>query len=295
MFSTAASVNEQREGWERIIQKIRTGEMPPKGFRARLPPNRTHSSNSLKANSTRRTAMSTRSRPRHCTSPEPPRIRQHDPRPPRVDFRAEKDFPSDDSGNGFDNISDVLTISPVLMEKYSRPPNESAPEPSSRPAPEALEALYHARDKTIRGPTSAPSRPPSHRVGRRVCRPHRTARRTRRRPQTRHHEHLDGRQVASLDAGRNQAVETWCTSIRSRTKRCAQPPKATTSSALDSSTTLSSKASLRRKSTVRKKNKYLSRSPSSDIRCQNRTPQPQEISSAIRIQAPPAWTESSRL
>src|SRR5262245_39290816 len=35
-----------------------------------------------------------------------------------VDFRAEKDFPTDDSGYGFDNIGDVLTISPVLMEKY---------------------------------------------------------------------------------------------------------------------------------------------------------------------------------
>ena len=35
-----------------------------------------------------------------------------------VDFRAEKDFPTDDSGHGFDNIGEVLTISPVLMEKY---------------------------------------------------------------------------------------------------------------------------------------------------------------------------------
>ena len=35
-----------------------------------------------------------------------------------VEIRAEKDFPTDDSGNGFDNIGDVLTISPVLMEKY---------------------------------------------------------------------------------------------------------------------------------------------------------------------------------
>src|SRR6185503_16402592 len=35
-----------------------------------------------------------------------------------VEFRAEKDFPTDDSGYGFDNIGDVLTISPILMEKY---------------------------------------------------------------------------------------------------------------------------------------------------------------------------------
>src|ERR1035437_863720 len=35
-----------------------------------------------------------------------------------VDFRAEKDFPTDDSGYGFDNIGEILTVSPVLMEKY---------------------------------------------------------------------------------------------------------------------------------------------------------------------------------
>lgn len=35
-----------------------------------------------------------------------------------VEFRATADFPSDDVGYGFDNIGDVLTLSPLLMEKY---------------------------------------------------------------------------------------------------------------------------------------------------------------------------------
>ena len=35
-----------------------------------------------------------------------------------VDRHASDDFPQDDSGYGFDNIGDVLSISPVLMEKY---------------------------------------------------------------------------------------------------------------------------------------------------------------------------------
>jgi len=35
-----------------------------------------------------------------------------------VDFRPADDFPSDDVGYGFDNIADVLSISPLLMEKY---------------------------------------------------------------------------------------------------------------------------------------------------------------------------------
>jgi len=35
-----------------------------------------------------------------------------------VDLRPADDFPADDSGYGFDHIGDVLSLSPVLMEKY---------------------------------------------------------------------------------------------------------------------------------------------------------------------------------
>jgi hypothetical protein len=35
-----------------------------------------------------------------------------------VDFDTEKEFPPDDSGHGFDNIGDVLTLPPMLLEKY---------------------------------------------------------------------------------------------------------------------------------------------------------------------------------
>ena len=35
-----------------------------------------------------------------------------------ADFNPAADFPSDDIGHGFDNIGDVLTLSPVLMEQY---------------------------------------------------------------------------------------------------------------------------------------------------------------------------------
>ena len=34
------------------------------------------------------------------------------------DFNSEVEFPPDDSGNGFDNNGDVLTVSPLLLEKY---------------------------------------------------------------------------------------------------------------------------------------------------------------------------------
>src|SRR5262245_52236596 len=34
------------------------------------------------------------------------------------DFKANEEFPADDTGYGFDNIGDVLTVSPLLLEKY---------------------------------------------------------------------------------------------------------------------------------------------------------------------------------
>ncbi len=35
-----------------------------------------------------------------------------------IDFRPAAEFPSDDVGNGFDNIGEVLSIPPILLEKY---------------------------------------------------------------------------------------------------------------------------------------------------------------------------------
>ena len=35
-----------------------------------------------------------------------------------IDFQPANDFPADDTGYGFDNIADLLSVSPLLMEKY---------------------------------------------------------------------------------------------------------------------------------------------------------------------------------
>lgn len=53
-----------------------------------------------------------------------------------VDFNPAEDFPSDDIGHGFDNIGDVLTLPPVLMERYFAAA-ESIVERAITPAPPA--------------------------------------------------------------------------------------------------------------------------------------------------------------
>ena len=35
-----------------------------------------------------------------------------------VEYDTTAEFPPDDTGHGFDNIGDVLTLSPLLLEKY---------------------------------------------------------------------------------------------------------------------------------------------------------------------------------
>ena len=70
-----------------------------------------------------------------------------------VDFRAEKSFPTDDLGYGFDNIGDVLTISPVLMEKYLAAAGDDrvARAIGADPLPRSRSKLQYAfKDKKIR-------------------------------------------------------------------------------------------------------------------------------------------------
>ncbi len=69
-----------------------------------------------------------------------------------VDFRAQKNFPTDDLGNGFDNIGDVLTVSPVLMEKYLEAAEEIAKRAlGADPLPaKPLEIQLATRDHTAR-------------------------------------------------------------------------------------------------------------------------------------------------
>ena len=118
-FLEPGSLGSNREGWERILAKLRVGEMPPKGIPA--PP-------AEKMDALLKFVQGEFDRADRNTRPNPGRVTAH--RLNRneyantirdllgVDFRANEEFPADDSGYGFDNIGDVLTVSPMLVEKY---------------------------------------------------------------------------------------------------------------------------------------------------------------------------------
>lgn len=118
-YKTAAAITEAREQWEHVLLKLRTGEMPPKG--APRP-------DAAELKAVIGWLESEFDRADRMTKPDPGRVtarrlnRAEYNNTVRdllgVSFKPADDFPQDDSGYGFDNIGDVLSLSPVLMEKY---------------------------------------------------------------------------------------------------------------------------------------------------------------------------------
>ncbi|MEJ7711811.1 MAG: DUF1592 domain-containing protein [Pyrinomonadaceae bacterium] len=118
-YKTALGVVKDRVTWEHVLQKVRSGEMPPKGMPR---PDEAE----LKAFTN--WVESEFERSDQLAKPDPGRVtarrlnRAEYNNTVRdllgVDLHPADDFPQDDSGYGFDNIGDVLSLSPVLMEKY---------------------------------------------------------------------------------------------------------------------------------------------------------------------------------
>lgn len=104
------------EVWEKVLSKIRDREMPPEEK-----PQPSSGERERVAGWIEHTLFD-------CENPNPGRVtlrrlnRAEYNNTIRdlvgVDFHPADDFPADDTGYGFDNIGDVLTLSPMLLEKY---------------------------------------------------------------------------------------------------------------------------------------------------------------------------------
>lgn len=106
------------ELWLRVLKNVRAGIMPPSDEIQPEPEEREAIVQWIKAKAFRLDA----------NHPDPGRITVR--RLNRVEYRntikdligveydTSAEFPADDTGHGFDNIADVLTISPMLLEKY---------------------------------------------------------------------------------------------------------------------------------------------------------------------------------
>ncbi|MEO7192089.1 MAG: DUF1592 domain-containing protein [Vicinamibacterales bacterium] len=119
-YSKPESIANNPEGWEKIIGKLRSGEMPPPDELMQPSPAEVSSLITFIEGEFDRHDRTTTSDPGRVPTHRLNRIEyQNTVRDLLgVDFRATEEFPPDDSGYGFDNIGDVLTVSPALMEKY---------------------------------------------------------------------------------------------------------------------------------------------------------------------------------
>lgn len=117
---TVETVRDNRKAWNRVLKILRVGAMPPKEYEER--PTDTQREEAVSAIESILTFVD-------CDSePDPGRITARRLNRSEYnntirdligrDFKPAKDFPSDDVGYGFDNIGDVLTLSPLLFEKY---------------------------------------------------------------------------------------------------------------------------------------------------------------------------------
>lgn len=117
-FTNATQVFQQRALWERVLDNVRTGAMPP--AKKKQP-----------EEAKRQQLMAWLDHvlyPIDPDNPDPGRVtvrrlnRTEYNNTVRdllgVEFQPAADFPQDDVGYGFDNIGDVLSMPPVLLEKY---------------------------------------------------------------------------------------------------------------------------------------------------------------------------------
>ena len=113
-----AKVSEDAEVWEKVIRKLRTSAMPPSGLPRPDPTDYDSFATYLETELDRAAAAN--------PNPGRPSIQRLN----RTEYaNAIRDLlaveidegsllPADDSRYGFDNVGDVLTVSPLLLERY---------------------------------------------------------------------------------------------------------------------------------------------------------------------------------
>jgi hypothetical protein len=151
-IASADSLVPERDVWENVLRRLRAGDMPPAG--AQRPPQA--QLDAMKAYIERAFDRADASIPQDPGRVTARRLNRNEYTNTIRDllgvrFRAEKYFPADDSGDGFDNIGDVLTVSPLLTERYLAAAERLARWAISTEIPaKPIEADYRARDGRIR-------------------------------------------------------------------------------------------------------------------------------------------------
>ena len=117
--SKASSVEEHREHWEKIAERLQAGEMPPPGTK-KPAETEVHAVTSWIESEIARLDRTAPKDPGRVTARRLNRFEYNNTVRDLLglDIRPAEDFPVDPYGYGFDNIGDVLSLSPMLADKY---------------------------------------------------------------------------------------------------------------------------------------------------------------------------------
>ncbi len=118
-FKDAATILKEQKHWKSVLHQVNTGEMPPKK-KPQPTPQELANFNAAIENSFALAEKTAKPDPGRVTLRRLNRTEYNYTVRDllNVDYNAAEDFPADDIGHGFDNIGDVLTISPVHLERY---------------------------------------------------------------------------------------------------------------------------------------------------------------------------------
>lgn len=116
-FETQETLVSRRDVWERVVRRVKAGEMPPRGIPK---PATLADMVGFIEREFGRADEKTPVDPGRVTARHLNRVEYQNTIRDLlgVNFQATKEFPVDDSGDGFDNIGDILSVSPLLSERY---------------------------------------------------------------------------------------------------------------------------------------------------------------------------------
>ncbi len=119
-YKDDASVLKELKVWQNVLRMVKAGEMPPSGRSPRPSAAEVEAFAQVVNGVYEKAARSGKVDPGQVTVRRLNRTEYNNTIRDLVgvDFQPAEDFPSDDIGHGFDNIGDVLSLSPVLMERY---------------------------------------------------------------------------------------------------------------------------------------------------------------------------------
>ncbi len=120
VFSDDRSLIENRDIWDRILDMVATGYMPPSESEVQPPLEASEAFVAHIEAIFEHADRTAKPDPGHITVRRLNRVEYKNTVRDMlgVDFDPTENFPADDVGHGFDNIGDVLTMSPLLMERY---------------------------------------------------------------------------------------------------------------------------------------------------------------------------------